>query len=95
VRTELTTGEAARSPIAAEDDWASIPEYRTSDAEWRYADSTEYLLAAEIGSNQWRIRLNDFPAEPLYTLFVDGRAIIDFNDWPTGWKDKPDPFASD
>lgn len=79
--------------IAAEDDWEGAADYRICDAEWRYADSTDYLMMAEVGSSRWRIRLNDFPAEPLYTLFVDGRAIIDFNDWPSGWKDRPNPFA--
>jgi hypothetical protein len=78
--------------IAAEDDWKAAADFRNCDAKWRYADCVEFILVAEVGSSQWSIRLNDFPSEPLYTLFVDGREIVDFNDWPSGWKDRPDPF---
>ncbi|HEY3603832.1 MAG TPA: hypothetical protein VGL04_04105, partial [Sporichthyaceae bacterium] len=31
------------------------------------------------------IRVNDFPAEPLYTLFADGRPAVDLEDWPATW----------
>lgn len=31
------------------------------------------------------IRMNDFPEQPLYTLFLDGQAVADFDDWPSGW----------
>jgi hypothetical protein len=31
------------------------------------------------------LRLNDFPAEPLYTLMVDGQPIGDMNEWPPAW----------
>jgi hypothetical protein len=32
------------------------------------------------------IRLNDFPAQPLYTLLIDGEAALDFDDWPVAWQ---------
>jgi hypothetical protein len=32
-----------------------------------------------------QVRLGDFPAEPLYTLLVDGEAIESFDEWPTRW----------
>ena len=32
-----------------------------------------------------RVRVNDFPAEPLYTLLVDGVEIEDLEDWPSRW----------
>jgi hypothetical protein len=31
------------------------------------------------------IRVNDFPAEPLYTLLVDGEEVEDLEDWPEAW----------
>lgn len=33
----------------------------------------------------WKVRMNDFPGEPLYTLFVEGNALFDFDDWPDTW----------
>ena len=31
------------------------------------------------------IRLNDFPDEPMYTLFVGKQEIGSFDDWPSTW----------
>ncbi|MES1952738.1 hypothetical protein S4A8_17851 [Salinisphaera sp. S4-8] len=31
------------------------------------------------------IRVNDFPAAPLFSLFADRRHIGDFDDWPDAW----------
>jgi len=79
--------------IAGEDDWDAAAAYRACDGEWRYcADTTEYLLETQVGAHRWMVRMNDFPDEPLYTLFIEGEAIIDFNDWPKGWKDRPSPW---
>lgn len=33
----------------------------------------------------FRIRINDFPEEPLYTLMFDGEEITDLEDWPEQW----------
>ncbi len=38
-----------------------------------------------------RVRVNDFPAEPLYTLLVDGIEIEDLEDWPGRWVKEPRP----
>lgn len=31
------------------------------------------------------IQVNDFPAEALFSLIINGCTIIDFNDWPATW----------
>src|SRR5262245_2462600 len=39
-----------------------------------------------------RIRLNNFPDDQLYTLMVDGSAMVSFSTWPSRWLrpiDKP------
>ena len=60
-------------------DWTLVPLRwgRTGDGEWPYD--------AEVGRQVLKIRVNDFPAEPLYSLFVDDEHVIDLEDWPPGW----------
>jgi hypothetical protein len=31
------------------------------------------------------VRVNDFPEEQLYTLFVNGNEVGNFDDWPEQW----------
>ena len=33
----------------------------------------------------WRVRVNDFPDEVMYTLEVAGAPAGDFHDWPGAW----------
>lgn len=39
----------------------------------------------QYGEHHYLIRINDFPAEPLYTLFLDSVELGSFDDWPTCW----------
>jgi hypothetical protein len=50
---------------------------RTTDGEWPYRASAE--------GHGLAIRVNDFPAEPLYSLFVDDEHVTDLEDWPPVW----------
>jgi len=34
----------------------------------------------------WEVRINDFPAEELYTLLIDGREVESFSEWPAVWR---------
>ena len=45
---------------------------RTTDGEWPYRASAE--------GHELAVRVNDFPAEPLYSILVDGEAIADLGD---------------
>jgi hypothetical protein len=56
---------------------------------WRRTGQAEFPYAATVAGREWRLRLNDFPAEALYTLLIDGREAGDFDDWPAGWH-RPD-----
>jgi hypothetical protein len=40
---------------------------------------------AEVGRQILKIRVNDFPAEPVYSLFVDDEHVTDLEDWPPVW----------
>ena len=35
---------------------------------WRTSPSAEFPYEAEHEGRRWRVRINDFPLEPLYTL---------------------------
>jgi hypothetical protein len=48
---------------------------KTADAELVYT-------ADDSHGRKLAIRLNDFPAEPMYTLLWDAVAVESFDDWP-------------
>ena len=56
---------------------------------WHPANDPLLPFRAEVGADNWHLRLNDFPAEHLYTLLVNGREIGEFDDWPKSWKRSP------
>ncbi|HEY4361642.1 MAG TPA: hypothetical protein VGN17_11760 [Bryobacteraceae bacterium] len=47
--------------------------------------------SASVKGQVWKIRMNDFPDEHLFTLLVDGRAVEDFDDWPTACSQQNSP----
>lgn len=51
---------------------------RTADAEFPFS-------ATGADEATLRIRLNDFPAQPMYTLLVDAVPLVSFDDWPQAW----------
>lgn len=53
---------------------------------WRATSNAEVPYEAEVDGRRWMVRVNDFPAEPLYTLLVDGAAVQDLEDWPRAWQ---------
>jgi hypothetical protein len=59
---------------------------RETPIEWHRTGSGEIPYEARVGNRLWRVRINDFPAEKLYSLLVDGREIERFDDWPKAWK---------
>ncbi len=57
---------------------------------WEAGRDGEFPYQAVIEGRCWEIRVNDFPAEPLYTLMIDDREALKLEDWPTIWK-RPQP----
>ena len=58
---------------------------------WEHSGDGEFPFRATIGGRNVTIRVNDFPAEPLYTLLVDGVDRDDLEDWPSVWTKPPTP----
>lgn len=40
---------------------------------------------AEFQGRELMIRVNDFPAEPLYSVISEGQNLGDLEDWPSAW----------
>ena len=47
------------------------------------------VLSADVDGDDWLITLGDFPAEPVYSLYVRGVLSAAFNDWPSAWSSLP------
>ncbi len=53
---------------------------------WRRGGDAEHPYVAEVDGRRWQVRVNDFPAEALYTLLVDGREAGNLEEWPEAWR---------
>lgn len=58
---------------------------------FRPTENPEHPLEAVIDGEKWVLRLGDFPAEPMWTLIIDGDEYSSFNEWPRRWIDPSDP----
>jgi len=52
---------------------------------WERTGDAEVPWRVEVDGTAWRIRVNDFPAEALYSLLIDDAEVLDFDDWPDAW----------
>jgi hypothetical protein len=59
---------------------------RSRPIAWRRTASAEHPYEAEVDGRRWTIRVNDFPAEAIYTLLVDGEPAEDLEEWPAEWR---------
>jgi uncharacterized protein YjaG (DUF416 family) len=53
---------------------------------WRSTGDPIYPWAAEVDGDSWRIRINDFPDELMYSLMIGSENAGDFHDWPETWQ---------
>ena len=61
-----------------------IKDYFAKSITWDATNDAEYPYETVFEGEAISIRLNDFPADELYTLIVDG-SEISFDDWPKVW----------
>lgn len=52
---------------------------------WTHTGDAELPFAAEVDGRRLIVRINDFPAEPLYTLMADDEELMHLEDWPKSW----------
>ncbi len=55
-------------------------------SDWIRTGNGEFPLRGEIAGSAALIRVNDFPAEPLYSVLVGGQNIGNLDDWPALWR---------
>jgi len=53
---------------------------------WSSTDSAEYPFKANVGGVEYKVRVNDFPEEAMYSVIGNGEVIGDFDDWPFIWE---------
>jgi hypothetical protein len=70
-------------------------------ARWSSSNKLESPWTTTVGAESWHIRLNDFPEECMYGLWIGDTCLGVFNDWPEAWeragaprKAKPKPVAA-
>jgi len=63
----------------------SLDECIQTEVEWLATGGAQQPYQSKVGAAVWSVRVNDFPAEPLYTLLVNGASIGDVEDWPAPW----------
>ena len=63
-----------------------LSNYLNTPANWVKTAHAEYPYQVEIQGKTWQIRINDFPAEPMYTLLVEGKVIGSFDEWSSQWQ---------
>jgi hypothetical protein len=85
-------GEWARSrpdawtrEVGATQGTAELERALARSVAWSLADDPECPWLADVDGQRWRVRLNDFPDEPMYGLAIENKCVGNFHDWPETW----------
>src|SRR5262249_35846064 len=65
---------------------ATLGEHLARAVTWSAADDPEHPWTAEVDGQRWRVRVNDFPDEIMYSLVIGDAVVGDFHDWPETWQ---------
>lgn len=65
---------------------ASLDAYFKQTIFWAKTTQAEFPYLANVNGQVWRIRINDFPEENLYTLFIQDQEIGSFDEWSALWQ---------
>ncbi len=63
-----------------------LGELLTRKLSWRATTDVDHPWATEDAGETWRVRINDFPDDLMYTLIINDAAIGSFHDWPKAWQ---------
>lgn len=62
-----------------------LAERLTRKLSWSATDDVDHPWATEDAGETWRVRINDFPDDLMYTLIINHAVIGSFHDWPKSW----------
>ena len=62
-----------------------MTDYSGQFIKWKAFDEGGFIYSSSVTGQSLYIRLNDFPEESMYTLFMEKTPLIDFDDWPKNW----------
>ena len=60
-------------------------EFFNQDIQWRGTWNAEYPFRTYINGQTYRIRVNDWPDNPMFSFIENNKVIFDFDDWPNNW----------
>ena len=63
-----------------------MTEYAMRIIKWKSTGDALFPFKSVVEENELAIGINDFPDEPLYSLYVNGKKVSDFNSWPAMWQ---------
>lgn len=52
---------------------------------WSKTADAELPYEAKLGGRSFRLRINDFPEEPYFTVMEGERELLDIAGWSEGW----------
>lgn len=62
-----------------------LTEHLARKLSWRATNDVDHPWTTEVAGETWRVRLNDFPDELMYTLIINDVVAGSFNEWPESW----------
>ena len=62
-----------------------LAERLTREVSWHDTNDVNYPWTADVSGKTWRIALNDFPDDLMYTLIINDKPIGKFHEWPESW----------
>jgi hypothetical protein len=65
---------------------AALGEHLAKPLTWNRSGDLDHPWESETDGATWRVRINDFPDEIMYTLLINDDEIGPFHDWPANWR---------
>jgi hypothetical protein len=60
-------------------------DYLKTKLHWEKTNDPLYPYTICSVDKNFKLCLNDYPEEPMYTLIIDGEINESFDDWPEAW----------
>jgi uncharacterized protein YjaG (DUF416 family) len=64
----------------------ALGQHLARELAWTATGDVDHPWAARVDGVPWRVRLNDFPDDFMYSLVIDDAEVAGFHDWPETWQ---------